>query len=148
LFGDFQKFSVRRTLGPQTENPKIAEKDFVRKLQTRKLPNLWVVRQSNKFLSPQISRFTICGTYAYHLLLQLTLADRIRGVCHVFRKKKKRGEMITCTGWVLSFMLSFNVIIFCYHFPPFFFFLKTWHTRIRERWTMDILAVLADGEGV
>ncbi len=32
------------------------------------------------------------------------------------------------TGWVLSFMLSFNVIIFCYLFPPFFFFLKTWHT--------------------
>jgi hypothetical protein len=30
-----------------------------------------------------------------------------------------------CTGWVLSFMLSFNVIIFCYNFPPFFFFLKT-----------------------
>ncbi len=27
--------------------------------------------------------------------------------------------------WVLSFMLSFNVIIFRYHFPPFFFFLKT-----------------------
>ena len=26
-----------------------------------------------------------------------------------------------CTGWVLSFMLSFNVIIFCYHFPPFSF---------------------------
>jgi len=37
-----------------------------------------------------------------------------------------------CTGWVLSFMLSFNVIIFCYHFPPFFFFLKTWHTPIYQ----------------
>jgi hypothetical protein len=35
-----------------------------------------------------------------------------------------------CTAWVLSFMLSFNVIIFCYHFPPFYFFLKTWHTRL------------------
>ncbi len=64
-----------------------------------------------------------------------------------------------CTYFVLSFMLSFDVIIFhgqqmlsficyhfpfyifcviiyviicviiyCYHFPPFFFFLKTWHT--------------------
>ncbi len=32
-----------------------------------------------------------------------------------------------CTGWVLSFMLSYNVIILCYHFPPFFFFLNTWH---------------------
>ncbi len=32
------------------------------------------------------------------------------------------------TCWVLSFMLSFDVIIYCYHFPPFFFFLKTWHT--------------------
>ncbi len=29
-----------------------------------------------------------------------------------------------CTAWV---MLSFNVIIFC--IPPFFFFLKTWHTQ-------------------
>ncbi len=35
-----------------------------------------------------------------------------------------------CTGWVLSFMLSFNVIIFGYNFPPFFLFLKTWHTQI------------------
>ncbi len=34
-----------------------------------------------------------------------------------------------CTCWVLSFMLSSDVILFCYHFPPFFFFLKTWHTR-------------------
>ncbi len=44
---------------------------------------------------------------------------------------------------VIIFMLSFSlipvgcyhlcyhliVIIYCYHFPPFFFFLKTWHTR-------------------
>ncbi len=29
---------------------------------------------------------------------------------------------------VLSFMISFDVIIYGYHFPPFFFFLKTWHT--------------------
>ncbi len=29
---------------------------------------------------------------------------------------------------VLSFMLSFDVIIYCYHLLPFFFFLKTWHT--------------------
>jgi hypothetical protein len=34
-----------------------------------------------------------------------------------------------CTYFVLSFKLSFDVIIYCYHFPPFFFFLKTWHTR-------------------
>jgi hypothetical protein len=33
-----------------------------------------------------------------------------------------------CTGGVLSFMLSFNVIIFVFIFPLFFFFLKTWHT--------------------
>ncbi len=26
-----------------------------------------------------------------------------------------------CTCWVLSFMLSFDVIIYCYHFPPFSF---------------------------
>ncbi len=40
-------------------------------------------------------------------------------------------------------MLSFDVIIYCYHFPPFFFFLKTWHTpyfyitqRVRYRYTV------------
>jgi hypothetical protein len=37
------------------------------------------------------------------------------------------------TCWVLSFMLSFDVIIFCYHCPPFFFFLKTWHTLVIRR---------------
>jgi hypothetical protein len=34
-----------------------------------------------------------------------------------------------CTYFVVSFMLSivlsFDVIVYCYHFPPFFFFLKT-----------------------
>jgi len=34
-----------------------------------------------------------------------------------------------CIYFVLSFMLSFDVIIYCYHFPPFIFFLKTWHTQ-------------------
>ncbi len=33
---------------------------------------------------------------------------------------------------VLSFMLSFDVIIYCYHFPPFIFFLKTWHTHTEK----------------
>ncbi len=37
-----------------------------------------------------------------------------------------------CKYFVLSFMLSFDVIIYCYHFPPFFFFLKTWHTQQHE----------------
>ncbi len=37
--------------------------------------------------------------------------------------------IFSCTAWLLSFMLSFNVIIFCNHFPPFFFFLKMWHTQ-------------------
>ncbi len=38
------------------------------------------------------------------------------------------------TCWVLSFMLSFDVIIYCYHFRSFFFFLKTWHTRCKNGW--------------
>ncbi len=44
-----------------------------------------------------------------------------------------------CTAWLLSFMLSFNVIIFCYHFPPFFFFPKTCHTRIFAGFSLNTI---------
>jgi hypothetical protein len=60
--------------------------------------------------------FILC----YHLMLSLLTVCKCYNFCVI---------IFPCTGWVLSFMLSFNVIIFCYHFPPFFFFLKTWHTR-------------------
>ncbi len=29
------------------------------------------------------------------------------------------------------FYVIIFVIIYCYHFPPFFFFLKTWHTQVK-----------------
>jgi hypothetical protein len=37
-----------------------------------------------------------------------------------------------CTACVIIYVII-NVIIFCYHFPPFFLFLKTWHT-CKSRW--------------
>jgi hypothetical protein len=38
------------------------------------------------------------------------------------RRDQEKKCRIGIRQWVLSFMLSFNVIIFCYHFPPFFLF--------------------------
>jgi len=62
----------------------------------------------------------------YHLCYHLMLSFFSRENDNTVRKCYHFCVIIfPCTCWVLSFMLSFDVILFCYHFPPFFFFLKT-----------------------
>ena len=68
--------------------------------------------------------FLGCYHLCYHLVLSFILCYHL--MLSFF------DVIIWCYHLVLSFMLSFNVKNFCYHFPPFFFFLKTWHTQKRK----------------
>ncbi len=55
--------------------------------------------------------FILC----HHLMLSFLTVCKYYNFCVI---------IFPCTGWVLSFMFSFNVIILCYHFPLFSFFWK------------------------
>jgi hypothetical protein len=63
-------------MGPQTENPQITKRKWVRKLQTRKLPHWWKVRKSNKFLLiRKIADLQYCGSYL-HLQFRIAINDK------------------------------------------------------------------------
>ncbi len=89
---------------------------------TKKWQKLLTVKNDN-ICTYFVLLFMLSFLRYYHLCYHLMFSFFTVSKCYHFYV-----IIFPCTYFVLSFMLSFDVIISCYHFPPFFFFLKTWHT--------------------
>ncbi len=72
----------------------------------------------------------LCYHLSYHLMLLFFTVSK----CYHFFV-----IIFPCTYFVLSFMLSYAVIIYCYHFLPFSLFPENvTHSFLRQTWCLDL----------
>ncbi len=93
------------------------------------------INDNTKYLQ-MLSFFTVSNCYHFYVIIfpctyfVLSFTLSVLGYYHLcYHMMLSFFTVIKCYNFcVIIFPCIIYVIIYCYHFPPFFFLLKTWHT--------------------